>query len=366
MSHTPIRVLQVVTNMSYGGLENLLMNYYRHIDRNRVQFDFLTHVEIHQDFEEEIASLGGKLYRLPKLNPFSRSYRSALHVFLVAHPEYRIVHSHLDCTAGIPLQAAQKQGVPLRIAHAHSSSQNHNLKYLIKLYCRRSIPKYATHLFACGEKAGDWMFRGAPYTVMRNAIAVSDFTYRKELAVEVKAELGVSGSFVIGHVGQFRREKNHCFLIRIFHQILQTAPNCVLLLVGKGPEMAPAKALAQELGIEKQILFLGARGDIPQLMQAMDVFVLPSIYEGLPVTMVEAQAAGLPCFISDRVPIECKITEDVHQLSLEAPLSRWAEEILSYRDHQRKDTSTLLREAGFDITTNAKWLEEFYCNGAKD
>ena len=304
----PIRILHIVTNMSYGGLENLLMNYYRHIDRDRIQFDFLTHVEIHQDFEEEIASLGGKLYRLPKLNPFSRSYRSALHVFLAAHPEYRIVHSHLDCTAGIPLQAAQKQGVPLRIAHAHSSSQNHNLKYLIKLYCRHSIPKYATHLFACGEKAGDWMFRGSPYTVMRNAIAVSDFTYRRELAVKIKAELGIADSFVIGHVGQFRREKNHCFLIRIFHQILQTAPNCVLLLVGKGPEMAPAKALAQELGIEKQILFLGARGDIPQLMQAMDVFVLPSIYEGLPVTMVEAQAAGLPCFISDRVPIECKIT----------------------------------------------------------
>ena len=178
--------------------------------------------------------------------------------------------------------------------------------------------------------------------------------------------MGIAGSFAIGHVGQFRREKNHCFLIRIFHEVLQADPNCVLVLVGKGAEMDSAKALAQELGIEKQILFLGARGDIPRLMQAMDVFVLPSIYEGLPVTMVEAQAAGLPCLISDRVPIECKITEDVHQIPLEAPLSRWAESILSYRNHNRKDTTAFLCEAGFDITTNAKWLEEFYCNGAKD
>ncbi len=365
MCQNPIRVLQVVTNMSYGGLENLLMNYFRHIDRNRVQFDFLTHVDIHQDFEEEITTLGGNLYRLPMLNPLSIHYRSELQSFLASHPEYKIVHSHLDCTAGFPLKFAKATNVPIRIAHAHNSNQSHNLKYLLKIFYRHFIPKHATHLFACGKEAGNWMFRGLPYTIVRNAIDVSNFTFSSQKSASVKADLCISDKFVIGHVGQFRQQKNHSFLIKIFNEVHHSNPNAVLLLVGKGPEMQATQDLVHKLGLSNSVYFLGARSDIPDLMQAMDLFILPSLFEGLPVTMIEAQAAGLPCIISDKVPLECKITEDVTQISLEAPLSEWADSILRYQSFSKKDTTEILQQSGYDIVTNAKWLEEFYCNGAK-
>ena len=365
MSHSPIRILHVVTNMSYGGLENLLMNYYRHMDRNRIQFDFLTHVEIHQDFEEEIAALGGRLYRLPRMNPLSSSYRSVLHSFLEEHKEYRVIHSHLNCTAGVPLKPAMELGIPMRIAHAHSSNLNWNPKVLIKLWCKQSIPKYATHLFACGDKAGSWMFKGKPFTLMRNAIDVKDFTYDPHRSRSMKEKLGLTGKFVVGHVGQFRKEKNHLFLVRVFHEILKKEPTAALVLVGKGPEMEKAKNLSRSLDIESSVHFLGARPDIPYLMQAMDVFVFPSLHEGLGIAAIEAQAAGLPCIVSSAVPEECKLASDVSFLDLGAPLSQWRDTILSYTAQLRQDHSSCLIDAGYDIATNAKWLEEFYCNGAK-
>ncbi len=361
----PIRVLHIVTNMSYGGLENLLMNYYRNIDRSKIQFDFLTHVDIHQDFEEEIAELGGKLYRLPKLNPFSSDYLKRLDGFFRDHPEYRIVHCHLDCMAGIPLKYAKKNNIPVRIAHSHNSNQTRNLKLPIKLACKKLIPKYATDLFACGKRAGDWMFEGRPYTVMSNAIEAGAFRYSAERALEMKAMLDIQGSFVLGHVGQFRDQKNHLFLIDIFNEILKQDENCILVLVGKGPYLNPTEEKVRAYGISDKVRFLGARSDIADIMQAMDVFVLPSLYEGLPVTMIEAQAAGLACVISDKVPIECKITESVNQVALSAPLKEWTEVILNYKNGERKDAYMDVAAAGFDIGSNAIWLEEFYCNAYK-
>ena len=275
-----------------------------------------------------------------------------------------MIHSHLNCTAGVPLKPAMELGIPLRIAHAHSSNLNWNPKCMIKLWCKQSIPKYATHLFACGDKAGTWMFKGKPFTLMRNAIDVQDFTYDPIRSHSVKESLGLTGKFVVGHVGQFRREKNHLFLIRVFHEVLKKEPNSALVLIGKGPEMEKSKELCHSLGITDAVHFLGARPDIPDLMQAMDVFVLPSLFEGLPVTMVEAQSAGLPFLISEGVPKECMLTEDGCCMSLSDPPSQWADRILTYKDLLRRDTSALLRSSGYDIETNAKWLEEFYCNGA--
>lgn len=358
----PIRVLQIVTNMSYGGLENLLMNYYRNIDREKVQFDFLTHVSICQDFEEEIKKLGGKIFRLPRLNPFSFSYRRKLNNFFCAHPEYKVVHCHLDCMAGIPLQAAEKNNVNVKIAHSHSSRQNYNLKYPVKLFFKRNIPQYATNMFACGQEAGEWMFGKKQFEIMRNAIDAQQFRYSEELSKKIKCEMGLQDNFVIGHVGQFRKEKNHLFLIEIFAHVLEKDSRCRLMLVGKGDQMQAVKDKAEKLKISDKILFLGARQDISDLMQSMDIFILPSLYEGLPVTVVEAQAAGLPCIISDRVPIECKITETVEQVSLNDKPEEWAKKLLKYKSCMRQDTYKSIEQAGFDIKTNAKWLEEFYCN----
>ena len=360
-SGEPVRVLQIVTNMSYGGLENLLMNYYRHIDRSKVQFDFLTHVSIHQDFEEEIERLGGRIYRLPRLNPFSFHYWKLLDEFFKSN-SYRVVHSHLDCMSAVPLRMAARNGSSVRIAHSHSSNQVHNLKYPIKLLFRQFIPRYATALFACGKKAGDWMFRGKDYKVMNNAIDADAFRYHADIAKEVKREFGLENCFVLGHVGQFREEKNHLFLIEIFSEIAKKDDSSRLILVGKGPQMEPAKQKANDLGIQDKVLFLGARADIAGLMQTMDVFVLPSTHEGLPVTLVEAQAAGMPCIISDGVPLECRITENVRQIELKQPAAAWAERVLQYRDHERQDQYSAIVSAGYDIQSNAKWLEEFYLN----
>ena len=171
----PMRVLQVVTHMERGGLETMLMNYYRNIDRSQVQFDFLVHRQNRAAYDDEIEALGGKIYRLPVLVPWSSAYRKALNGFFVNHPEYKIVHVHQDCLSSVILKAAKKNGVPVRIGHSHNSNQDKNLKYLIKLYYRRLIPKYATNLFACGKDAGNWMFGGAPYHILNNAINAASY-----------------------------------------------------------------------------------------------------------------------------------------------------------------------------------------------
>ena len=356
-----IRVLQVATYMGRGGLESMIMNYYRHIDREKVQFDFLVHRQERAAFDDEIESLGGRIYRLPRLVPWSKSYLSALNHFWDEHPEYRIVHVHQDCLSSVILKAAQQHNIPVRIAHSHSSSQDKNLKYLIKLWYKRNIPKYATNLFACGEDAGDWMFGGASYQIINNAIDVAAYTYDPTKRQEMRRQLGLENDFTIGHVGRFNQPKNHPFLIDIFAALLKKEPNAVLLLAGGGEDMPKIQAKAQALGVAEHVRFLGVRSDVADLMQAMDVFVFPSLYEGLPVTMVEAQASGLPCLISDKVPPECILTDGlVDVLPLSAAPKTWAEKILAKRAIPRTDRRAEIAAHGFDITTEAVKLQEFY------
>lgn len=354
-----VRVLQVVTYMGRGGLETMLMNYYRHIDRSRVQFDFLVHRPFEADYDAEIHALGGKIYRVSRLIPWSRAYRAELRAFWGAHPEYRVVHVHQDCLSAVALQCAQDCGVPVRIAHSHNSSQTWNIKYPIKRYYMKQIPAAATHLFACGRKAGDWMFGGHPYQVLPNAIEVLDYRYDPRLARQVRQELGLGNGLVVGHVGNANPAKNHPFLLEIFAALYQKRPDAHLLLVGGGTERFRAKA--RSLGVEDSVLFAGVRADVPQMLQAMDVFVFPSLYEGLPVALLEAQAAGLPCVISDQVPPECVVTSElVTTLPLHKPPQQWADEILKKQGAPRMDHSAELRAAGYDIETAAKALEEFY------
>ena len=362
----PIRVLQVVTHMDRGGLESMLMNYYRHVDRNKVQFDFLEHRQERAAFDDEIEALGGKIYRLPRLVPWSKSYLTALNQFFDDHSEYKIVHVHQDCLSAIILKAAKNHGIPVRIAHSHSANQDKNLKYPVKLWYKRYIPKYATNLFACGREAGDWMFGGAPYQVLNNAIDAAAYTYNPEKRAKVRKQLVLTDELVVGHVGRFSQPKNHPFLLKIFAALLKKEPNAVLLLVGGGDDMPKIQAKAQELGIAERVRFLGVRSDVADLMQAMNVFVFPSLYEGLPVTMVEAQASGLPCLISDKVPLECiLIKELVEAIPLSESPNIWAEKILAKRGTPRSDRRAEIAAHGFDITTEAVKLQEFYLEAVK-
>ena len=355
-----IRVLHVVTDMNRGGLETLLMNYYRHINRAEIQFDFLVHRYNRAAYDDEIESLGGKIYRLPRLNPFSIIYKRSLAAFFNTHPEYQIVHAHLDCMSSVVLKAAKECGVEVRIAHSHSSSQDKNLKYPLKLFFRHFIPKYATHLLACGELAGKWMFRGADFKIMNNAIDTKKYIFSLAKKQQIRFRFGIKeDEFVIGHVGRFSPVKNHRFILDVFAAI-QEQCKAKLLLVGDGPLRTNIEREVKKLKLDDKVIFTGIRNDVPDLLQAMDVFVFPSMYEGLPLTIIEAQAAGLPCFISDKVPLECKITNLVQQIPVNAGVKAWTDGIMRSTTVARRNTDQGICEAGFDICTNTELLERYY------
>lgn len=340
----------------------MLMNYYRQIDRTKLQFDFLVHRPFEADYDREIMELGGRIYRFPRLIPWSRTYRKQLKEFFRQHPEYRIVHVHQDCLSAVALQCAMEAGVPVRIGHSHNANQSLDLKYLVKLYYMKKIPHYATKLFACSEKAGEWMFSGANFQVLNNAISVSSYVFSPEQRQLVRESLNLEKSHIlVGHVGQFRPQKNHSFLVETFFYFQKKNPEARLLLVGGGGEEPMIRKQVEQLGIEEKVIFAGVRTDVPQLLQAMDVFVFPSLFEGLGISAIEAQASGLPCLISDAVPDECIMTDGlVEKLPLSESAEKWAEKIELLRHIPRKDRGSEIRNAGYDITTEAKKLEQLY------
>lgn len=356
-----IRVLHIVTYMGRGGLETMLMNYYRHMDREKVQFDFLVHRDFEADYDAEIETLGGKIYHISRLIPWSNSYKKKLKSFFMEHPEYKIVHVHQDCLSSVALKCAKECGIPVRIVHSHNSNQSKNWKYLVKKYYMRKIPRYATDFFACGEKAGDWMFGKHEYSIMHNAINASDFEYSYKEAIKVKENLNLKNNIVIGHIGRFDDQKNHAFLINIFMECIKMNNTVKLLLIGDGSRKLQILKKVETLGIEDKVIFLGVRSDVNKIMQGIDVFVFPSKYEGVPVTMIEAQAAGLPCVISERVPEECIITKGLVNIrGLEESPVEWAKEILNCVRKNKKNSLDEIVSAGYDINTEVDKLQKFY------
>lgn len=362
----PIRVLHVVTYMGRGGLETMLMNYYRHIDRTKVQFDFLVHRDFEADYDQEINELGGRIYHVSKLIPWSRKYKQELKCFFQHHPEYRIVHVHQDCLSSVALKCAEECGIPVRIAHSHNVNQDKNIKYFIKLHYMKSIPKYATGCFACSVEAGEWMFGGRSYHILRNAIDASAYLYSADKAAQIRKHLHIQNNFVIGHIGRFDPQKNHGFLIEVFNEFLKMEPDAKLMLIGDGKGRKKIEEKVKSLGLEDKVVFTGVRSDVADLLQAIDVFVFPSLYEGLGIAAVEAQAAGIPCVLSDKVPTECKMTTNTEFLSLKDSPKIWVRHILAYKNIPHMDTYKEIYNAGYDIKKNAERLQAFYCNGVYD
>ena len=354
------RILHVVTYMGRGGLETMLMNYYRHIDRNKIQFDFLVHRDFEADYDEEILSLGGKIYHISRLVPWSLSYREKLKSFLNSHTEYQIIHVHQDCLSAVALRCAAECGIPIRIAHSHSSSQTKDFKYPFKLFYKRFIPRYATHLIACSKAAGKWMFHSDDFIVMNNAIDAQKYTFNPVARENMRNSLHIGANeLVIGHVGRFEAPKNHDFIVDIFADILEQH-SAKLLLVGDGSRKEAISEKVAALGISDKVIFTGVRSDVADLLQAMDIFVFPSLYEGLGIVAVEAQAAGLPCIISDVVPRESILTDLVVQLPLSAGIDTWERRIIEASRMTRQDTYQLICDRGFDIHTCAHNLEIYY------
>ena len=358
----PVRILQVVTYMGRGGIETMLMNYYRHMDRSRIQFDFLVHREFRADYDDEIEALGGKIYRMPKLNPFSPSYHGALRTFFREHP-YPVVHCHLNYMSGIVLREAKKAGVPVCIAHAHNTAAKKDCKYPVKKLCSRLIPQYADHLLGCGKEAGQAIFSCDEFKVLPNAINTADFTEDPAVRSRLREELGLEHKTVLIHVGRFNYQKNHKFLIEAFSHMAKQADDIVLLCVGDGELRGEITEQIEAEGLRGRVILTGVRSDVSDLLQAADAFVFPSIHEGLPVTLIEAQAAGLPCYMSDHVTDECVVTDLVTKLPISDP-EVWSAKILADRDSwKRENQRDKIAESGYDITTAAARLENFYLNG---
>lgn len=236
----PIRILQVVTIMNRGGLETMLMNYYRQIDRKKIQFDFLVHRDEEGHYDQEILSLGGRIFRMPSIRPGNyKKYFRLLDEFFNLYSEYKVVHSHINENSSFVLRAATKAGIPCRIAHSHLSDLGIDIKLPFRLYARNTMKDYPTDYFACSQKAGEWLFgkkvaSSASHTVLKNAVNASEFKFNQKTRNQIRKELNIEDKFVIGHIGRFNKQKNHDFLLDIFKSVHEQQSNAVLVLVGEG------------------------------------------------------------------------------------------------------------------------------------
>ena len=354
-----IRILQCVNNMHRAGLETMLMNYYRHIDRTKIQFDFLTHRPERADYDDEIERLGGKVYYAPRLYPQNyAAYFSFMTKFFQEHPEYQIMHSHIDAMSYLPLLAGKRAGVPVRIAHSHSTSIDRDLKYPIKLLFRNRLLTAANACCACGQAAGEFLFRGHAYTMIPNAVEAEKFRFDIRARELQRREMQLEGKLVVGHIGRLSYPKNHKFLLEIFAALRKIQPDAVLLLIGSGEYEERLKAQAQRLDIADQVRFMGSQEDVAPFYQAMDVFVMPSLFEGVPVTGIEAQFAQLPCIFSDRVPREVEFTGRCSFVPLSEPADAWAQWILAAAEQERSGEA--VANSRFDIHLAAQLLTEYY------
>ncbi len=365
----PIKVLILDTVMDRGGAETMTMNYFRHIDRGKVSFDFLVHRDYKAAYEDEIEALGGRIYRIcPPYPQHYFKYVREISSFFKAHPEYKIIHSNMMEIAYPAYKAAQECGVPVRICHAHTCSPHEQLtpKTMIRRIYKKAMRPYITHRFACGQNAAKYVFGSTDHVIyMRNAVDAEQFSFDAAVRDSVRGEFNLHGKYVVGHVGRFFTPKNHTFLIDIFAEIARRDPDAVLMLVGGGELddalMNRIKEKVNRLGLADRVIFTGVRADVNRILQAFDVFVLPSLCEGLPVVMIEAQAAGLPCVMSDRVTDECVLTDDVKTLSLTDHAEEWADVILQFKgSFRRKNMYETIAASGYDIHSNAGWMENFY------
>ena len=361
----PIRVLQVVTIMNRGGLETMLMNYYRRMYRSQIQFDFMVHRQEKGHYDDEIVNMGGRIIRMPQIRPGNyQLYFKKLEGFFTTHKEYKVVHSHINENSSFVLRAAKEHGIPCRIAHSHLSDLGLDIKLPFRLYARYSMKDYPNKYFACSRNAGKWLFSkrvldSNELVVLNNAVNVEEFKYDVVKRKTVRKELGLQNELVIGHIGRFNKQKNHEFLIDIFRAVSEVNPDAILLLAGDGDLRRKIEDKVKRLGLTSKVKFLGVRNDINSIMQVMDLFLFPSLFEGLPVVLVEAQAAGLKCIVADTITRESDITGRVEFLSLSETPEKWANQVLS-SSYEHADTEKLISLNGYNTATMSKWLADFY------
>ena len=362
----PIRVLQVMSSMNRGGAETMIMNIYRNIDRSKVQFDFVVHTDKKSDYEDEILSLGGRIFYVPRYTGKNHfAYRKAWKEFFDQHNEYKVIHGHVRSTALIYLSIAKKYEITT-IVHSHSASSDKGVKGLLKNLLQLPLRHTADYLFSCSDLAGEWLYGARAikkdnYFLLKNAVNAEQFDYNAKKREDIRQKFNLADKLVVGHIGRFSYPKNHRFLIEIFKEITLLHENSTLLLVGQGPLMDDIKAKVDNLNLTKDVMFTGLRDDIDELLQAVDIIVFPSFYEGLPVSIIEAQAAGVPCLISSTITKEVVITDLIRQMSIKLDAKSWAKEALeiAYKTKRQSQLQNIIA-SGYDIDTTSTTLLKFY------
>ncbi len=365
-----VRILHIVNSMNRGGIETLLMSLYRNVDRKRIQFDFLSHTK-DSCFTKEIESLGGRVYCIPRFSfwRFDKQYQEYVN-FFAEHSEYQIVHSHINLSSLGVLRAAYKAGVPVRICHLHNTNRKEKhipLSYRCKKLVFPLTSRFLTHRFACSKLVAMHGYgkKSEEAVIIKNGVETEKFQFCLANRIRKRKELDWKDKRVFLDVASLTTQKNHSFLIEVFNEILKLEKNAILALAGTGSLRTQIETQVKRLGIEENVQFLGARNDVPDLLRAADLFLLPSLYEGFGIALLEAQTAGIFSVASDSIPREVDVADLIRFVSLEESANRWAQIALEEVNRKRKSRETyaeIVKNAGYDICTSVKELTEFYLN----
>lgn len=365
-----LRVLQVLGGLNRGGAETMVMNLYRALNRNNIQFDFIVHSSTENDYKDEIEHLGGKIYVFDLFKGYNfTNYRKQWSNFLDNYQEYKVVHSHVRSYASVFLPIVKEHNLKT-IVHSHSTSNGTGFKSIVKSCLQYPLRYQADYLFACSQIAGEWLYgekatKGDNYFILNNAIDTRKYKVDLATRLRVREQLGIKNNFVFGHVGRLHEAKNHMFLLDLFKSIIKQKPESKLVIVGDGELREEIENKIADLELQKDVIMTGSRSDVPELLMAFDAFLFPSKWEGLPVTVVEAQAAELPCFVSDTVTKEVGISDLVHYLPIDKGTACWCDAIMK-NDLNKHDVQKEIIEAGFDVQETAQWLTDFYMRIANE
>jgi glycosyltransferase involved in cell wall biosynthesis len=360
----PVRVLQMIGSLNHGGSQAVVINLYKAIDREQIQFDFILDKENETDLVPLVESLGAKVYIFPSFRGTNiHEIKKVWNDFFDEHKEYTILHSHVRSYASIYLPIAHRHGLKI-IIHSHSTSNGRGISSVIKAIMQYPLRYQADYYLACSEESGEWLFgekvvKSSNFHVLQNAIDLDLYKFRDDVRAQVRESLGLVGKHVYIHVGRLHPAKNHDFLIDVFSKVKDRDKDSSLLIVGGGELHDEIVQKINQLGLKDEVLMLGARNDVPDLFQAADCFLFPSNWEGLPVTVVEAQAAGMPCLISSNITDEVVVSPLVIKLPIDQGIETWVEHIFKV-SMKRRDVSEDIRKAGFDIKTTARWIMDLY------
>lgn len=362
----PKRILQVLGCLDRGGAETLVMNIYRNIEREQVQFDFVIHTKDKGAYYDEIISLGGNIYHCPQYTGKNHfTYTRWWKNFFEEHTEYDTVHGHVRSTAAIYLKIAKKYR-RFTVAHSHSTSSGKGISAMVKNMMQFPIRNTADYFLGCSQIANEWLFGkrvandSKRCSILKNGVDLTKYRFDIELRTQYRKDLGIDNNFVIGTVGRIETPKNPMFIIDVFCEILINVPNARLLWVGDGTLMSSVKEKIAQLNIEDKVLLVGSKGNVSDYLQAMDVFLFPSLWEGLGMSLIEAQATGLPCVCSDVIPDEAHVTDLMIKKCLTDATDEWAKVCLSALQKTREDQVDKIKAANYDIRQVVEQLRGVY------